>query len=149
MRALRFGFTAGRCAVWWAATWSGNPRSKEVALEISREQIGHLCELAQLRLTPEEELQLAHDLIRVLRFMERLQRAETDLTRLQSDPAGGPSRWREDEPGHEMPSAGDVLGQAAERAGHYFAVPSILRSSPGGQERPETPCNGSRAPTEE
>lgn len=99
-------------------------------MEISRDEVLHVAELARLALTGEETERLRIELSAILEAVGKV--AELDLATVEptSHPLDLTNVWGEDEPRPSLPL--DIaLGNAPERDGDFFRVPPSATPSSG------------------
>ncbi len=100
---------------------------------VSLDEVRHVAELANLRLTPDEEPALAHDLNRILDFIAQLSEVDTEGVSpmaqvsevLGGEPAGEGETLRPDGVRPSVDRAA-VLRSAPETDGRFFKVPKVI-----------------------
>ncbi len=96
-------------------------------MNISREQIDRIAELAHLELAPAEAEAMRHDLEAILSYVAVLQQLDTSGLEPMSHPGGGaplpPPRRDETQPGL---GAAAALAGAPASGGQCFKVPRVI-----------------------
>jgi aspartyl-tRNA(Asn)/glutamyl-tRNA(Gln) amidotransferase subunit C len=94
-------------------------------MELSPEQVRRLEDLARLKLTPEEEARIGHDLAGLLALFEQL--GQLDLTHYpeMARPIETVNRLRPDQAAAPL-SQEEALSVAIEQENGYFKVPRVI-----------------------
>lgn len=95
--------------------------------KVSEELLGHLEELAKLKLAQEERLELRVDIEKVLRYMELLDELELESEEELVSPVEKNLQPREDEV-ESFQNVEKLRALFPERAGPYIVVPRIYKS---------------------
>lgn len=97
-------------------------------MKITEEQVRYVADLANLRLTGEEIVRMAHDLDEILTHMDKLNELDTTNVEPMAQvlyPAGETAALRADEVRPSTPNAEAV--RSAPTAGQgYFKVPKVI-----------------------
>ena len=95
-------------------------------MKIDVKVITHLEELARIELTAQEREQLAAQLDRIVRYVEKLQEVETgDISPTSTVVHRAQTRLRPDEPVRGL-DRDDVLDRAPDAKNGYFRVPKVI-----------------------
>ncbi|SPD72838.1 Aspartate--tRNA ligase 1 [uncultured Desulfobacterium sp.] len=98
---------------------------KKATQKISREEVLHVARLARLRLEEEEVVHYQKDLNSILKYVETLERLDTEGVPPMSHVLGIMNIWREDVAGG-LKDPEPLLSNAPVREKEYFRVPKIL-----------------------
>lgn len=95
-------------------------------MSVTREEVRHIAKLARLKVSEEEEIQLASDLSDVLGYMDILNRLDTSRVDpfVLADAHG--SMLRRDEATQRI-SRVEALRNAPDSDDEYFRVPKVIR----------------------
>ncbi|MFU0805333.1 MAG: Asp-tRNA(Asn)/Glu-tRNA(Gln) amidotransferase subunit GatC [Pseudoclavibacter caeni] len=93
--------------------------------EISRDEVAHLAMLSRIALTDEELDELTPQLEQILEAVATVNEVATPDVPATSHPIPLTNVFRPDEPGETL-TPDQALGDAPDREGDYFRVPSIL-----------------------
>ncbi len=89
--------------------------------------VRRVAALAHLRLSPEEEASLTHDLARILDYVEMLRAVPTEGVPITTHPVALPDALRPDEPQPGVTHDDALRGAAdADRARGLFRVPRVV-----------------------
>jgi len=88
-------------------------------------QIHGLCQLARVRLTPEEEQRLVPQLHKIVTFFDRLRDVGIPERWVRPEVSGDRTQWRQDRVEPSMSQAGAVAN-APRTDGRLFLVPRVL-----------------------
>ncbi len=94
-------------------------------VEISKEQVAHLCRLARVGLNPREAARLQGELSRILGYMRLLDLVETEGVDAMVPSVQLPGCLREDRLSGGV-IVEDALRGAPERCGDFFVVPTVV-----------------------
>lgn len=95
-------------------------------MELTKEQISHIANLARLELSVEERARYASQLSSILAYVGKLQEVDTAKIRVLLD-GGVTNRYRPDAVEAVDAAARDaVLGQAPERSGDRYQVKGVF-----------------------
>lgn len=94
-------------------------------MQLSREEVRRVAELARLAFSEEELERLTGQLGQILEYMERLNELDTEGVPPTHHVMGITDVWREDEPGASLTQE-EALSNAPAREGPFFAVPRVL-----------------------
>ncbi|MBN1213372.1 MAG: Asp-tRNA(Asn)/Glu-tRNA(Gln) amidotransferase subunit GatC [candidate division Zixibacteria bacterium] len=94
-------------------------------MQISKEQIKHIAELARLKLTPREIEKYSSELTVILDYIDQLKVVDTQGVDIEPHQTGGSPVLRIDTAADSLPR-GQVLSNAPERDNEYFRVPRVL-----------------------
>ena len=94
----------------------------------SKFDFDHLCQLASLGVSKKEREELEPQLLRIVRWVDKLQELNLQIPEGKSCPEiSSPSRHRKDE---ILPSQapGEALANAPEKEKGFFKVPQVIKS---------------------
>ena len=94
-------------------------------MKLSREEVARVAVLARLRLTAEEEEQMADQLGEILGYMDKLEILDTENVEPFSHATEPANALREDRVTNQ-PDPDALLANAPDRDGTFFKVPKIL-----------------------
>jgi len=94
-------------------------------MKLSREQVGHIAELARLALSDEEQALYQEQLSAILEHFERLQELDTDLIPPTATVLPLRNVMRADEPEPCFPRE-DILANAPDAEDGCFKVPALM-----------------------
>jgi aspartyl-tRNA(Asn)/glutamyl-tRNA(Gln) amidotransferase subunit C len=94
-------------------------------MEISKEQVEHVANLARLEITEAEKDAFSRQLSAILTYMEQLNRFDTKGIELTATVLQQTNVVRDDEVRPSLPVE-DALANAPERENDFFVVPRIL-----------------------
>ena len=97
----------------------------ETPMALSREELQRVAALARLRLTPDDEKQLANQLDKILQYMEKLEQADTQGIEPFTHKLDAVNSLREDKVTNQ-PNVEGILANAPSRKDSFFQVPKIL-----------------------
>lgn len=93
--------------------------------KISLEQVRHVARLARLELAPAEEQRLQIEMSEMLRYVEKLNKLDTDGVEPTAQVGESGTPMREDLVTN-LPAAEAMLANAPAREGFFFKVPKII-----------------------
>jgi aspartyl-tRNA(Asn)/glutamyl-tRNA(Gln) amidotransferase subunit C len=102
--------------------------------QLDREQIGHLCDLARLTLSPEEEKALAPELSRLLDFVALI-KTDTASSATDHGPAHAPSKALRDDRSARCSSHSEALANAPAVSQGHFSVPLVVDQHPDSRRK--------------
>jgi aspartyl-tRNA(Asn)/glutamyl-tRNA(Gln) amidotransferase subunit C len=94
-------------------------------MKITEDTVRHLCDLAALRLGPEEVKRMRRDLERILEYVEQLSGIDTREVPPTAHVLDIPTPTREDGPGTALPVE-EALRNAPQESRHSFVVPKVI-----------------------
>jgi aspartyl-tRNA(Asn)/glutamyl-tRNA(Gln) amidotransferase subunit C len=94
-------------------------------MSLDKSAVAHIATLARIRVTEDEKEQLAHELSRILDWVEQLGEIETEGVEAMSSVAEMTLPLREDRVG-DGERRDDILANAPEAAHGFFAVPKVV-----------------------
>ncbi|MGH7874562.1 MAG: Asp-tRNA(Asn)/Glu-tRNA(Gln) amidotransferase subunit GatC [Candidatus Binatia bacterium] len=94
-------------------------------MKLSREEVARVAALARLRLTADEEAQMADQLGQILDYMDKLKILDTESVEPFSHAMEHANILREDRVTNQ-PDPDALLANAPDRDGRFFKVPKIL-----------------------
>lgn len=94
-------------------------------MSVSPEDVHYIADLARLRFSEEEEEEMAHQLSRVLDYMEKLDELDTDDVTPMSHVLDIKNVFRADEPDQRI-SREEALQNAPDADPAYFRVPKVI-----------------------
>ncbi len=95
-------------------------------MKLTREEVQHLAALARLRLTEEEETQLAGELSRILEFMDKLNQLDTTAVEPLAHVIDIVNAFREDQVTNPASPETILANAPAKEDQTFFQVPKII-----------------------
>jgi aspartyl-tRNA(Asn)/glutamyl-tRNA(Gln) amidotransferase subunit C len=94
-------------------------------MSLTADQVRWVANLARLELTDAEEAVITGQLIRIVAYVDQLQRLNTDGVEPLAHALEIANVFRADEPRPSLPVA-EALANAPRRRGDFYAVPAVL-----------------------
>lgn len=94
-------------------------------MSVSKKDVEYVAELARLEFTEDEKQNLMSDLNKVLEYMEKLNKLDTESTDIIVNPYYIENKFREDEVEESLPLDA-VIGNAPKNLEEYVLVPKII-----------------------
>jgi aspartyl-tRNA(Asn)/glutamyl-tRNA(Gln) amidotransferase subunit C len=94
-------------------------------MSVSKKDVEYVADLARLEFTEEEKENLIKDLNKVLEYMEKLEKLDTENTDIIVNPYYIENKFREDRVEDSLPLDA-VIGNAPKNLEEYILVPKII-----------------------
>ncbi|MBN1592294.1 MAG: Asp-tRNA(Asn)/Glu-tRNA(Gln) amidotransferase subunit GatC [Candidatus Coatesbacteria bacterium] len=94
-------------------------------MEIGKEQIEHLADLAGIELSEEEKATFGHQLLRIIGYVEKLNELDLDGVAPTAHTQELTNVFREDEVVAGLTQE-EALSMAPDRQGEFFRVPKVI-----------------------
>lgn len=94
-------------------------------MAVSKKDVEYVAELARLDFNEEEKLSLIDDLNKVLEYMEKLNRLDTENVDIIVNPYYIENKFREDEVESSLP-LNEVIENSPQNLEEYILVPKII-----------------------
>jgi len=94
-------------------------------MTVTKDEVGKVADLANLRMEDDEAEGMTRDLNEILAFVEKLRELDVGDVPVRLEAAGGATPLRPDVV-RPFPGAGEILDSACERREDFFSVPRVI-----------------------